>query len=778
MIIVMLRKVYSNNFIAIPVIIISIIFYLNAEDIKNIKIVATGETHAMLNACDCEHEPAGGFPKRATLIHELRKQNELILLDAGGFSGGGIYDFYTEGRPRDSIRTIAAIEAMAKIGYDAVAIGDEEVQYGADLLIYHANKAGLPLVSANCMYRSGSPVTQLFRIVKKGDVTFGITAVTTTEKLFPIDTSVIIEDPVKSIQKIWKKLKKKSDYRVIISHLGEEETMRLAEHFPECDILVNGHRKMSIQPAIVMERQLVMQFGFQGKSISSVKFDPQSKSFTPDPQDWINVEDHIADDPSVLKIVSDHETDSSILKYTTLDLYLMSQCPYGLPTLKEMLDFSESFPLINLNIWFVGDVNKDGSLKSLHGNEEIEEEKVWLAVKELYPKMWTSFLYLRANIGRTVKRAVADLELDTVKVKKWVDRKGKTELTYNYQRSQRLNVDASPTVFINNYLYEPEISYMRLAKDFCEDIKIQQRPSVCDSLPECFTDSDCRMKGKIGACSPISEKKDGGKCVFKDAVKFDFTVVIPGSSLIHTENSAVTTTEELFPGSNIRIFSLASSEGKKLVKKLNPPCLPLYLFDKQVKNTANFSKIESGLIDTCDWLTFKDDVMKKHFFYKRERKAGAIELFVDPLFTKIDGVLSYVLEKYPGLAGACINPILYKDNMSNPSAEEKVRREEAVRWVVLQEKYGKKVFAEYLDSYRTQPGSSYWFSIFKEMKIDVEKFVLKVGKSQDLVQKLLDKLNRLEITEPVELLVNNQELIPIKNLSHLKDLLNKIKPDK
>jgi hypothetical protein len=64
------------------------------------------------------------------------------------------------------------------------------------------------------------------------------------------------------------------------------------------------------------------------------------------------------------------------------------------------------------------------------------------------------------------------------------------------------------------------------------------------------------------------------------------------------------------------------------------------------------------------------------------------------------------------------------------------------------------------------------------MKIDVEKFVLKVDKSQDLVQKLLDKLNRLEITEPVELLVNNQELIPIKNLSHLKDLLNKIKPDK
>ncbi len=760
-----------NKTILLLLCIFSIIISQNE---KKITIFATGETHAMLNSCDCEQGPPGGFPKRATLIKEQRKKGELLLLDAGGFSGGGMYDFYTEGRQRDSIRTLAAIEVMAKIGYDAVGVGDEELQYGADLLTKQAKRVGLPLVSANCRYSSGKSVAQPYIIVKKGGVTFGITAVTTTERLFPFDPVVNIDDPVKSIQKIWKKLLRKSDYQIIISHLGEEGSTLLAEYFPDCDIVVNGHRKMTVQPVFMVKKQIIMQFGFQGKSISSVEFDPVKKIFTPQTDDWINVKEDISDDLTVLNCITGYEADS-IAKTTTVDLYLMSQCPYGLPALKDMLDFSENFPLIDLNIWFIGDVNIDGSLKSLHGQPEINDEKIWLAVKSLYPDMWTSFIYLLANVGKSVKQATKDLELDMAKINDWVNKKGNKELTYHYKRSQRLNVDASPTLFINNYMYESEISYLRLSKEFCEDVDRQKRPAVCDSLPECFSDSDCRMKGKIGTCTPLSEDREGGTCIYKDAVQFDFIVVIPDSTLIHTENSAVTTTKELFPGVQIKILSQSSKEGKKLIKETDPFCLPKYLFDKKVIKAANYSKVEPGLIESGEWFTFKEEIMKKHFFHKREEKAGTIELFIDPLFTKIDGVLKYVLEKYPDLNGVCVNPILYKDNISDPSAEEKVRREEVVRWVVLQEKYGKKAFAEYLDSYRSQPGTSYWFSILKEMNIDVEEFVSNVDKSSDLLQKLLGKLHKLEISEPVELLVNNQELILIKNQSHLKDILNKIK---
>lgn len=760
--------------IAIAVILLCFLASINARSRENITILATGESHAMLSACDCEQGPAGGFPKRSSLIKECRKKGRVLLLDAGGFSAGGLYDFYTEGRLRDSIRTLAAIEVMAKIGYDAVAIGDEELQFGADLLVRTAKGFGLPIISANCFSKSGKNITEPYRIIKKGDISFGITAVTTTERLFPIDTSVVIEDPIKSIQKFWKKLTKKSDYQIIISHLGEEATSLLADEFPDCDILVNGHRKMGVQPIVTHGKQLIMQFGFQGKSMSSALIEHKSSAIKPITDDWITIEESLPDDSAVTNIVASYENNSNA-KATTLDLYLMSQCPYGLPVLKDMLDLSENFPFIELNVWFIGDINVDGSLKSLHGKPEIDEEFMWLAIKNLYPDMWSSFIYLRTNTDRSVNQAISDLEMDTSHIANWVSAKGKEELANHYKRSNRLNVDASPTLFINNNMYEAEISYLRLSRDFCEDTEKRLRPEVCDSLPECFVNSDCRKKGKIGTCVPLSEDEKGGKCVYKEAAKFDFVIVVPDSCLVHSENRAIITTEDLFPGAKIKSILQSSPEGKKLIKELDPASLPLYLFHKKVKKAVNFSKIESGLIETEGWLTFKNDIMKKHFFYKRERKAGAIEIFIDPLFTNINGVLKYTLEKFPGLKRVRISPILYRDINEHHSAEQKVRREEAVRWVVLQERYGNKVFAEYLNAYRLQPGSSYWFSIFKKMNIDVEKFVKKVNESSDLIQKLLEKLNKLEITEPVELLVDNQELIMIKNHTQLKKFLDRSK---
>ena len=65
----------------------------------------------MIEPCDCPQDPGGGLAKRSTLVKSIRKGDNLLLLDAGGFSGGGIYDSYTEGRSADSLRTIVTLRA-------------------------------------------------------------------------------------------------------------------------------------------------------------------------------------------------------------------------------------------------------------------------------------------------------------------------------------------------------------------------------------------------------------------------------------------------------------------------------------------------------------------------------------------------------------------------------------------------------------------------------------------------------------------------------------------
>ncbi len=736
-----------------------------------IKILATAETHAMLDGCDCHDSPAGGLPKRAMVLKRLRIENRLLLLDAGGFAGGGIYDFYTEGRARDSLRTLITIQAMAQMGYDAAAIGDEELQYGIKLLKQHAEKAGLPLISANCRYNSGEYCTAPYRIVKKGSVTFGITAVTPRERLFPIDPSVVIDDPVTAVKKIWKKLKKKSDYQIILSHLGEGAIQELIKQFPECDIIVNGHRKMSVQPAISLDNQILMQFGFQGKYISVVDLLAVRKIFHPYVNDWIVINDTIRDDNEMRTLIDRYYT-SQLPRKTVFDLYIMSQCPYGIPALRDLHRFSEQFPTTELSVWFIGDIMEDGLLKSLHGEEELFDEKIWLAVKHLYPDMWSHFIYLVSVEGYTAKRALIDLELDTKKILDWAKSQGIEALTNHYYRSQRQNIEASPTLFINNRIYHPEVSYLRLAKEYCGDVPVKRRPPVCDSLPECFEDSDCRQKGKVGTCVTL-EDAQGGTCSFKDAVQFDFVIVVPHSVLVHTEQSSIATTEELFPGASLVKYLQHSEKGKKLIQEIKPNTLPLYLFDKKVAQTANYEKIKSGLKDIGEWYTFKDDVMKKHFFYKRKPTKDRIELFIDPLFPDISKVLKTVLDLYPECNGISIQPVIFEEIISEQSTqEEKMRHEEALRWLVLSKHYKSRAFAAYLKAYRFQPGSSYWFSVLKEQKINVDKFVKQVKKNKALLKNLWKDIEALGIREPVELLVNNQELILIKNQKFLEEILN------
>ncbi len=762
-----------NSFITLSLFVTLNSFTGYAKD-KPIAIIASGETHAMLDACDCPGDPAGGFPKRSEVINKLRKEKMVLLLDAGGFAGGGIYDFYTEGRPRDSIRTLLAIKAMAAIGYDAVAIGDEELQYGVKWLVQTAQEVKLPLVSANSFYATGNHVTEPYVIVKKGTVTFGVTAVTTTERLFQIDTSVIVKDPVRSIQSLWKELNKKSDYQVILSHLGEEYTLELAKLFPDCEIVVNGHRKTSIQPVITSDNQIVMQFGFQGKNLSEVDFNTVDKSFNPIKNKWIDVDYTVSDDAGVLGITSGQGYDQ-LLKMTVIDLYLMSQCPYGIAALQDLLNLQENFPYIELNVWFIGDVNPDGSLHSLGGKQEIEDEKIWLAVKNLYPKLWDDFLFLCTSEGLSTKRSFTDLELDTGAIYQWVKEKGEKELTFHYQRSQRLNVNASPTMFLNNHMFGSEISYLGLAKDFCSYIEKSKSPRICDSLPECFEHSDCRKEGKVGICAKSEEGK-GGKCRYKDAVKFDFTIVIPDSPIIHTEHNAINTTKELFPGAAIHVFPMSSPKGRKLIRNIDAPYLPLYLFDKKVQEAHNFSKIESGLIGVGEWYTFRDDVMQKQYFLKRSVKKDTIVLYIDPLFSGIDQVLKVVVKMFPDLNSMNVKPIIYDSIITKRSLpEEKIRQEEALRWLLLLENYGNKKFAAYLNSYRVKPGSSYWFSTLKGMKINVDDFVKKIEKNSKLLKELIKEIMEFEIEEPVVLLLENREIIPIMNQSHFEEILGKVK---
>jgi hypothetical protein len=92
-----------------------------------ITVLFTAEAHGALLPCDCPLQPIGGVARRATLIKRYRERGRVLLVDAGGWQAGGIYDEDSDGNPeRDRLRTKLMAQAMVLMGYDAIAGREQE----------------------------------------------------------------------------------------------------------------------------------------------------------------------------------------------------------------------------------------------------------------------------------------------------------------------------------------------------------------------------------------------------------------------------------------------------------------------------------------------------------------------------------------------------------------------------------------------------------------------------------------------------------------------------
>ena len=180
-------------------------------------------------------------------------------------------------------------------------------------------------------------------------------------------------------------------------------------------------------------------------------------------------------------------------RHTTLDLFVMSHCPYALTAEMQLIPLAkENRENIDLNLYYIvsrdddADTEDDHStdpshsytetavsgcsgegsgsylgFKSLHGKQEIEENMRQLIIKELYPDAFLDYLLLRADGGaKDWKEAADDLGIDTSAIEAMTrDGTGELLLLQNSRCTEDRRVTASPTLFINGKLFTGRISY-------------------------------------------------------------------------------------------------------------------------------------------------------------------------------------------------------------------------------------------------------------------------------------------------------------------------------
>ncbi|MCK4025431.1 cell surface ecto-5'-nucleotidase Nt5e [Streptococcus iners] len=172
-----------------------------------------------------------GDAKAAAVIEEERaKVENTIVVDAGDAFQGLPISNSTKGEDRANI--------MNEVGYDAMAVGNHEFDFGMEQAIKYKETLNFPLLSANT-YVDGARVFEASTIVDKtptvvGDefVVIGVTTPETATKTHPKNVEgVIFADPITEVNKVVDEVEARAlaDNRVynnyiILAHLGVDTT--------------------------------------------------------------------------------------------------------------------------------------------------------------------------------------------------------------------------------------------------------------------------------------------------------------------------------------------------------------------------------------------------------------------------------------------------------------------------------------------------------------------------------------------------------------------------
>ncbi len=261
-------------------------------------VLSTTDLHGNLLPVDyyTDQPDARGLAKVATLVRQIRAENPTgtLLIDSGDTIQGSplqhVHNTRNNGPPDGMMR------AMNALGYDAMAVGNHEYNYGLTILEKARSEALFPWLSANT-YRAGTdtPYHRPFVVKTVKGVRVGILGLTTAGVPFweNVDnyTGLEFRQPVVEARKWVNVLKstERVDVVVVAMHMGleedlttgtvnpgqvryENEALAIARQVPGIDLILLGHTHTNV-PSLMVNGVLLAQASLWGRHLVRAEVD-------------------------------------------------------------------------------------------------------------------------------------------------------------------------------------------------------------------------------------------------------------------------------------------------------------------------------------------------------------------------------------------------------------------------------------------------------------------------------------------------------------------------
>ncbi len=235
-----------------------------------ITILHTSDLHGRVDPVDAlaDKDLGGGLARVATVVRQVRAEGHpVLLLDSGDT---------IQGSPEQALlftanpgATDPIVEAMNLAGYDAMAVGNHDFDFGRVRLAASQRQARFSMLSANSLGTSGKPAFAPFLVKNLDGVRVGILGLVTSQTANWVSPDLLLglrfTDPVAVARRWVRELREtqKCDLVVVIAHVAFEKDPKtgegraggrgdrayaLATEVPGVDFVLAGHAHAVVEP--------------------------------------------------------------------------------------------------------------------------------------------------------------------------------------------------------------------------------------------------------------------------------------------------------------------------------------------------------------------------------------------------------------------------------------------------------------------------------------------------------------------------------------------------
>jgi len=238
------------------------------DEVDELTILHTNDMHGFYKYGKYDGMGAALMKTKIDMMRAL--SDNTLLLDGGDALQGANLVTLTDGEEGTKV--------LNALGYDAMAVGNHEFDYGQDQTTKLDSMLDFPMLSANILKADGTTLVKPYMIKEMDGYTvgiFGLATPETTWKSHPKNSvGLTFEDPKVTAAKMVAELEGKVDIIIAVAHLGnegEDTSESVAAAVDGIDVMIDGHSHSEYSNGLMVNDTLIVQAKEKTKNLGIVK---------------------------------------------------------------------------------------------------------------------------------------------------------------------------------------------------------------------------------------------------------------------------------------------------------------------------------------------------------------------------------------------------------------------------------------------------------------------------------------------------------------------------